>query len=108
LGKNETTALLQKVSGVDVAIIGHDLGILNQPKLFNKTILVQNSTEGKFFGVLDLAIGEKGAIKNYTGSVTGIVLDTPLDPEVHVVMQEFEKQKDLNRAKKGKTILSGA
>ncbi|HJX31006.1 MAG TPA: hypothetical protein VJ624_04035 [Thermodesulfobacteriota bacterium] len=104
LGKNGTTLLLQNVAGVDVAIVGHDQGMLNQPGLLIKTILLQNSNQGKFLGVLDLTIGEKGTIENHTGIMTGITENTPSDPEVHALINEFEKQKDLNRPKEmGKT-----
>ena len=99
LGKNETTLLLQKVPGVDVAIVGHDPGILNQPEILTKTILVQNSMQGKFLGILDLTIGTKGTIENYTGSMVGITENTPSDPTVLALIREFEKQRDLNRAK---------
>jgi len=76
-----------------VAIIGHDNGILNQPEIFTKTILLQNSMQGKFLGILDLTIGEKGTIENYAGILVGINRDTtPSDPEVLALIQEFEKQ----------------
>ena len=94
LGKNETTLLLQKVPGVDVAIIGHDPGMLNQPELLAKTILVQNSTQGKHLGILDLTIGTKGAIESYTGSMVSITENSPQDPEVFALMRELEKKKN--------------
>ena len=94
LGKNETTLLLQKVPGVDVAIIGHDTGILNQPEMLTKTILVQNSMQGKFLGILDLTIGKRGNIENYTGSMVGINEGTtPSDTEVLTLIREFKKQR---------------
>ena len=89
--------LIQKVPGVDVAVVGHDLGTLNQPEILTKTILVQNSMQGKFLGILDLTIGEKGTIENYTGSMVGITENTPSDPTVLALIREFEKQRDLNR-----------
>jgi 2',3'-cyclic-nucleotide 2'-phosphodiesterase (5'-nucleotidase family) len=104
LGKNETTLLLQKVSGVDVAIVGHDLGTLNQPEILTKTILVQNSMQGKFLGILDLTIGTKGTIESYTGSMVGITENTPSDPTVLALIREFEKYKDLDRAKETEKI----
>ena len=100
LGRFATNMLIQRVPGVDVAIIGHDNGILNQPEIFTKTILLQNSMQGKFLGILDLTIGKKGTIENYAGILVGINRDTtPSDPEVLALIQEFEKQRDLNRAK---------
>jgi len=93
LGKKETALLLQNVPGVDVAIIGHDQAILNQPELLAKTILVQNSTQGKFLGILDLTIGTTGTIKNYTGSMVSITEDTSSDPTVLPLLREFEKKK---------------
>ena len=104
LGKNETTLLLQKVPGVDVAIVGHDLGTLNQPEILTKTILVQNSMQGKFLGILDLTIGTKGTIENYTGSMVGITENTPSDPTVLALIREFEKYRDLDRAKETEKI----
>ena len=93
LGKNETTLLLQKVPGVDVAIIGHDRGTLNQPEILTKSILVQNSMQGKFLGILDLTIGTNGTIENFTGSMVGITEDTPLDSTVLALIREIEKKK---------------
>jgi len=95
LGKNETTLLLQKVPGVDVAIIGHDRGTLNQPEILTKTILVQNGMQGKFLGILDLTIGTSGTIENYTGSIVGITENTPLDTEVNTLIRQFEKKRKL-------------
>lgn len=104
LGRNQTNILIQNVPGVDVAIIGHDQGTLNQPEILTKTILVQNSIEGKFLGILDLTIGTKGAIENYTGKMVGITENTPSDPEVLDLIREFEKYRDPDRAKEmGKT-----
>jgi 5'-nucleotidase len=94
LGKNETTLLLRKMSGVNVAIVGHDPGMLNQPALWNKTILVQNSSQGKFLGVLDLTIGTKGVIENYTVNMVNITENTPSDPEVIALIREFKKKKN--------------
>jgi 5'-nucleotidase/UDP-sugar diphosphatase len=94
LGKNETTLLLQKVPGVDVAIVGHDLGVLNQPEMLTKTILVQNSMNGKFLGILDLTLGTTRTIESYTGSMVGIPEDTPSDPDVLALIREFEKKKN--------------
>jgi 5'-nucleotidase / UDP-sugar diphosphatase len=104
LGKNETTLLLQKVPGIDVAIVGHDLGTMDQPELLTKTILVQNSVQGKFLGILDLTIGTKGTIENYTGSMVGITENSPSDPTVLALIREFEKQRDLDRAKEMEKI----
>ena len=105
LGKNETTLLLQKVPGIDVAIVGHDLGTLNQPEILAKTILVQNSMQGKFLGILDLAIGTKGTIENYTGSMVGITENTPSDTEVITLIREFEKKETLTGPKKREKCL---
>lgn len=104
LGKNETTLLLQKVPGIDVAIVGHDLGTMNQPELLTKTILVQNSVQGKFLGTLDLTIGTGGAIVNYTGNMVGITENTPSDPEILALIREFEKQRNLDHAKEMEKI----
>jgi 2',3'-cyclic-nucleotide 2'-phosphodiesterase (5'-nucleotidase family) len=104
LGKNETTLLLQKVPGVDVAIIGHDRGTLNQPEILTKTILVQNSMQGKFLGILDLTIGTNGTIENFTGSMVGITEDTPLDSTVLALIREIEKKKTHDRPNKKENL----
>ena len=95
----EINMLIQKVPGVDVVVIGHESGILNQPEILTKSILVQNSMQGKFLGILDLTIGERGTIENYTGSMVGITENTSSDPTVLALIREFEKQRDLNRSK---------
>jgi 2',3'-cyclic-nucleotide 2'-phosphodiesterase (5'-nucleotidase family) len=97
LGKKETALLLQKVAGIDVAIVGHERGTLNRPELCNNTILVQNNMQGKFLGVLDLTIGEKGTIENFAGSLVGINQEIPLDSEVETLMRDFEKKKPQDR-----------
>jgi len=104
LGRNQTNILIQNVPGIDVAIIGHDRGILKQPEILAKTILVQNSMQGKFLGILDLSLGENGVITGHNGSMVSITKETPSDPEVLAVIREFARQKDLNRSKEiGKT-----
>jgi 2',3'-cyclic-nucleotide 2'-phosphodiesterase (5'-nucleotidase family) len=62
---------------------------------------VQNSKKGKFLGILDLTLGEKGAIKNHTGSMVALNEGTtPSDKEVLSVIHEVvEKEKDLSRAR---------
>jgi len=104
LGRNQTNMLIQNVPGIDVAIVGHDQGTLNQPEMLSKTILVQNSMQGKFLGILDLTIGTKGTIESYTGSMVGITENTPSDPTVLALIREFEKYKDLDRAKETEKI----
>jgi 2',3'-cyclic-nucleotide 2'-phosphodiesterase (5'-nucleotidase family) len=99
LGRSQTNILIQNVPGIDVAIIGHDRGTLQQPEILTKTILVQNSMQGKFLGVLDLSLGENGVITGHKGSMVSITKEMPSDPEVMTVIREFERQRDLNRAK---------
>lgn len=99
LGRYETNLLLQKAPDIDVAIIGHDPGMLHQPELLNSTIVVHNSTNGKFLGVLDLTLGEKGDIKAHRGYVVGIIESSPSDPEVLALIREFEKKKIHNQPK---------
>lgn len=97
LNKTETTILMHKVPGIDVAIVGHGPGALNQPEMVAQTIMVQNCAQGKFLGVLNLTVGEKGQIKSYQGSLEGITETTPSDPEVFALIQEFEKKRNRDR-----------
>ena len=97
LGKNETTMLIQKVPGIDVAIVGHGPGILNQPETLSKTIVVQNCINGKFLGVLDLILEEGGTIKTHIGYVVGITKNTASDTEVNTLIREFEKKRNHQR-----------
>jgi len=96
MGKPQTTELVKKVTGIDVAIIGHDLGNLSPPQKIDNTILVQSCMQGKFLGILDLALANNGSITSYDGNIIAITEETPSDPEVLKVIREFEKKKNLN------------
>ncbi|MFH0813728.1 MAG: hypothetical protein V2A69_12965, partial [Pseudomonadota bacterium] len=82
LGYEATRELVQKVNGIDVAIVGHGLQTNNIPELVGKTLVVQNSYKGRYLGTLSLTIDKNGSISDYQGSAVELSKTIPDDPEV--------------------------
>lgn len=93
VGKERTRALIQNIPNIDVAIIGHEPGVMLEPEMSGKTILVQNSLRGEFLGILDLTVGEKGRIQAHESRMEKIIQTTPADPEVVALIARFEEKK---------------
>jgi len=100
LGEKGTRKLVKNTHGIDVAIIGHDSGVINAGELVDRTILVKNSLKGEFLGILALALDRNGSIERFENKVAAISKKIPVDWEVLTLIRKFkEKRAAINRAK---------
>ncbi|MCX8011601.1 MAG: hypothetical protein N3A64_00385 [Desulfobacterota bacterium] len=93
LGKLHTSQLVQNIPGIDIAIVGHDLGNLSPPQKIGNTILVQSCMQGKFLGILDLTLRNNAGIAEYNGNIIAITEETPSDPKILKIIEELSKRK---------------
>jgi 2',3'-cyclic-nucleotide 2'-phosphodiesterase (5'-nucleotidase family) len=97
LGYEGTKNLLTytPVSGIDVVIVGHGRGILKEPEIENKTLMVQCSMGGEYLGVLTLVLDDKKKIKRHDNKVIALTFtdDVPEDAEVKKIMDSFVTEK---------------
>jgi len=93
LGKERTRELVKNVSGIDVAIIGHKLGVVHKVELADRTILVQSGRKGKHLGILNLTLDSKGSIIGHKARLAVLSKETPIDPTVQNLVRVFEAKK---------------
>lgn len=94
LGEAKTRELVQKVPGVDVAVVGHDYGLADKAQQVGNTILVRNNLKGEFLGILRLSLDAKRGISGFENKVTALRHDTtPPEPEVQKLLVDFAAKK---------------
>lgn len=101
LGWEPTRTLIDSVSGIDIAIIGH----ANYPNFDSEkagqTILFKNSMKGKHLGVIKLWLDDSKKIRKFKSSLKELSSDIHVYPEYTLPETEFDtKRRELNRAKK--------
>jgi 2',3'-cyclic-nucleotide 2'-phosphodiesterase (5'-nucleotidase family) len=101
LGFTATKEMVQKIDGIDVAIAGHGKLSMENPELVGETLVVQNSFEGRYLGILALTLDQDGSIAAYQGTKAKLPKDIPDEPEVAALVETFKKEKlAFNRAKR--------
>lgn len=99
LGDQKTRELVQRVPGIDVAVVGHDWGLADQPEQIGKTIVVRNNLKGEFLGVLSLSMDRKRSISSLENKVTPLTPATiPPNSEVQKLLANFTAQKAILEA----------
>jgi len=94
LGEQNTRELVRKVPGVDVAVVGHDYGLVDKAQQEGKTILVRNNLKGEFLGVLSLTLDRNRVISDFENKVTALKHDTIApEPEVQKLLLDFAAEK---------------
>jgi len=93
LGKKGTKELVKNIPGIDVAIIGHNKGVMSKGELMGKTIIVQNCNMGKSLGILEINLNQNGTIRKYENRVEALSQSTPADPELIKLIRKFEEKK---------------
>jgi len=92
VGFDQTKELVQKVSGVDVAVSGHGMLSTGEPELVGKTLVVQNSFEGRYLGILMLTWEGKGLIPKYENAIAPLSQTIPEDTEVAAIVARFQTE----------------
>jgi len=90
IGVGSTKRLVQKTAGIDVAIAGHGSLIIDSPQLAGKTLVVQNSFQGRYLGLLHLTLSPDGSIVKYQGEKVQLSDDISDDPEVVALIKRFK------------------
>jgi 2',3'-cyclic-nucleotide 2'-phosphodiesterase (5'-nucleotidase family) len=92
-GYPETMHLIQTdaIKGVDVAVVGHGTNILETPVSKNGIILVQNSANGEYLGMLQLDIDRGGQVGKYTGKLIPLSMDIPEEAWTQQVVKKNDE-----------------
>ncbi|GAJ13813.1 unnamed protein product, partial [marine sediment metagenome] len=97
LGLAATEDLLGKLSGIDVAIVGHESRSLHSPKFVGKTIVVQGVPKGGSLGVLELRFDRDGFLKGHKGKTTRLTKSIPVDPTVQDLVATYRRERTAAR-----------
>ena len=102
LGWEPTRTLIDRVSGIDIAIIGHASYPAFDPEKAGQAILFKNSMGGKHLGVVKLWLDDsKKKIRKFEGSLKELSQNIHVYPEYTLLETEFDtKKRELNRRKK--------
>ena len=92
-----TRALLRSadIGGVDVAIVGHNHDLLQNPEVVNGTIVIQNGLRGEYLGKLTLTIGGDRRITGFVGELvhlSGEIADAPWAARMVAAYQEEDRK----------------
>jgi 2',3'-cyclic-nucleotide 2'-phosphodiesterase (5'-nucleotidase family) len=90
LGDQKTEQLLQEVSGIDVAVIGHSSRSLNTERAVGKTALLSAVFEGRELGRADLEIGSDGSVQAFSIQLTEMDDKIASDPTVQQKVDQFK------------------
>jgi len=93
LGKQGTSELVKNVSGIDVAILGHKLGVVHEVEFVDKTILVYSGLKGKHLGIVELTLDDTGSIVDHEAKLAQLSKETPVDSTIADLVKTFEAQK---------------
>jgi len=72
LGDTATESLLREVAGIDICLVGHTTRFYNSPRVFEKTILLAGSFEGRVIGRLKADIDGSGVVQSFEVAVTSL------------------------------------
>ncbi|RZB38060.1 MAG: hypothetical protein SRB2_00406 [Desulfobacteraceae bacterium Eth-SRB2] len=92
-GWENTADLAQKISGIDIAIVGHAYYNTLEPNRINDTMVFKNSVGGKHLGVVKIWVDESKKIKNIKSSLEELSDKIYIYPEFTLPETEFEKKK---------------
>lgn len=100
LGWEPTRTLIDRVSGIDIAIIGHANYPTFDPEKLGQAILFKNSMGGKHLGVVKLWLDDSKKIRKFKSSLEELSSDIHVYPEYTLPETEFDtKKRELNRRK---------
>ena len=100
MGEKGTSNLLNEkaLAGIDVAIVGHNSRLSEEPMLMNGTLVVRNGTKGGYLGKLMLVFDEQKKIVGHEGSLIRLSHDIPDEPWAAALVEDFkEKERKLRR-----------
>lgn len=101
LGWKNTLELVEKISGIDVAIVGHDYYSTFEHSQINNTLVLKNTVGGKTVGVVNIWVDGSNRIKTIESSLTPLSNDIHIYPEYAFLEAKFEKKKqELNNKKR--------
>ncbi|HNR13603.1 MAG TPA: hypothetical protein PKJ77_03915 [Thermodesulfobacteriota bacterium] len=104
LGEVETRSLVQKVAGIDVAVIGHDSGVLDPPVQAGKTLVVKNANKGMYFGALEIVVDSESHIVQTNNLIKKLAADVVADPAVGELLQTYQQAKSTSLREKSKAM----
>jgi 2',3'-cyclic-nucleotide 2'-phosphodiesterase (5'-nucleotidase family) len=93
VGEAGTRTLAQKVSGIDIAIVGNDTQVIDQPEKVHDTIILKNSKKGEYIGALHINFDSNGRIFQTKNSVEKISAPIAVDPQAYRMVYEFKKKR---------------
>jgi 5'-nucleotidase/UDP-sugar diphosphatase len=92
-GEGGTRSLLREVPEIDIAIIGYDSRIINEPLRARKTLLLKNAKKGMYMGLLEVALDPNSLIVSSRNSLKRLSKDVPSAPEAQEVMRKYRVAK---------------
>lgn len=93
LGKDGTTKLVKNVPGIDMAILGHKVGVAKDAELVDKTLVVHSGMKGQYLSIIELALDDKSSIIWHKARLAPLSKETPVDSIISDLVRTFEAQK---------------
>ena len=92
LGDTGTEAVLREVAGVDVCLVGHTHRSYSTPRVFQGSVLLAGSFEGRVVGRLDADIDDQGKVQAFQVQVTSLTTDIAEEPLLVERLQELKQR----------------
>lgn len=87
-------SLLQRVSGIDVAVMGHRGGLRATHTTTGNTIVIRPGSRGQYIGHLDLVVDPEGEVVEYGGRSVALSETYPKDSRVQTLVNELTAEID--------------
>ncbi len=89
-GPKDAQRIVDEVTGMDVAIMGHDSGYQPGPDHVGQTLVVRPGNRGQYVNSLDLTLDDNAKIVDSAGRGKPLVETVAKDPEFDKVVTEWE------------------
>lgn len=92
LGDVDTESILREVAGVDICLVGHTHRFYNSPRVFERTILLAGSFEGRVIGRLKADVDNQGLVQSFEVDVTSLNDEIADDPALLQRVQQLKQR----------------
>jgi 5'-nucleotidase / UDP-sugar diphosphatase len=92
-GSDDAKRMLDGLTGIDVAIVGHIPVYKFLPEVADNTLLVQTGNRGQYMGHVEFTL-DGNKIVAHEGETQALGDTVPVDPEFNTLVQAFNKKYD--------------
>lgn len=94
MSQDDAKALVEKVPGFDVVVLGHGGRAIGDPIVVGNTRMVRAVTQGQYIGELDLTLDTHHHVSEARNRLHALVASYPDDPDMSKRLDAFDKENE--------------